>query len=52
MLAEKHTVVNHRGISKIRYKVIERHTFSSTKEIISNTYKGIMYEDSDIHEIQ
>lgn len=51
MIAEKFTVLNHRNKERVKYKVIERHTFSSSEEIITDTYKGLVYEYSDVIEI-
>ncbi len=52
MIAEKYSVVNHRGKERVKFKVIERHTFSSTEEIISDTYKGLVYEEVDVIEFK
>lgn len=48
MIAERFSVLNHRNKERVKYRVIERHTFSSSEEIITDTYKGFVYESADV----
>lgn len=48
MEAEKIETINHRERSIIFYKVVNRHTFTSTEEIITDTGKNTIYYPCDV----
>ena len=52
--AEKHTYINHRGMEKVYYKVINRVYTGDpwTASIISTGFFGYIYYPSDIKEVK